>query len=191
MPIEAELKAHVHKPEHIRSLLRLRATEQQCVYRDTYYDTRYRDLAKDGRELRVRVIETDTGNRCLLTYKAPAVDARSGSKPEHEISTDPGGAAILDAILRGLRLTPSIAFTKHCTNYPFTVDGRWMLATLVTVPEIDGTFLEVETLANHDDLRPALDAVRSVLADLGVRDSDLTTDLYTDAVRRHRSEGKG
>jgi adenylate cyclase class 2 len=61
-----------------------------------------------------------------------------------------------------------------------------MLATLVTVPEIDGTFLEVETITD-DDLTAALDAVRAVLTDLGIEDHDLTSEQYTDAVIASRT----
>jgi hypothetical protein len=38
-----------------------------------------------------------------------------------------------------------VSFEKHCTNYRFRVEGRDLLATVVTVPELDGTFLELET----------------------------------------------
>jgi adenylate cyclase class 2 len=80
----------------------------------------------------------------------------------------------------------SIAFEKRCRNYQFTASGRRMLATLVRVPEIDGTFLEVETLVDEDDVRSALDDVRDVLAELGIAEEDLTTELYTDAVAARR-----
>lgn len=68
-----------------------------------------------------------------------------------------------------------------------------MLATLVRVPELDGTFLELETLAPADELQSALGDIRAVLAELGIDGDDMTTELYTDAVaaRRNRREGKG
>lgn len=60
-----------------------------------------------------------------------------------------------------------------------------MLATVVTVPEIDGTFLEVETLIDDaGDVPAALEAVRAVMAEVGVAPVDFTTDLYTEAVLR-------
>jgi CYTH domain len=73
---------------------------QASVYRDTYYDRPGHELTHEGREVRVRVIEGPDSRRTLLTYKAPAVDAASGSKPEHETST--GSPAALDASLTGL-----------------------------------------------------------------------------------------
>jgi len=56
-----------------------------------------------------------------------------------------------------------------------------MLATMVTVPELDGTFVEVETMATGDDVGAALTDVRGVLGELGITGVDLTTELYTDA----------
>jgi hypothetical protein len=60
-------------------------------------------------------------------------------------------------------------------------------STVVQVPEIDGTFLEVETMAEADDVPAALEAVRDVIAGLGVGDEEFTTELYTDAVRAARA----
>lgn len=61
-----------------------------------------------------------------------------------------------------------------------------MLATLVRVPELDGTFLELETLAEEKDLAATRDDLRTVLAELGIGAEDLTRELYTDAVRGRR-----
>lgn len=59
-------------------------------------------------------------------------------------------------------------------------------ATLVRVPEIDGTFLEVETIVDEDAVSAALDDIRAVLAELGIGSEDLTRELYTDAVAAQR-----
>jgi adenylate cyclase class 2 len=182
--IEAELKARVHEPEVLRGRLRRLADEEHSIYRDTYYDRPERDLTAEGRELRVRVIETGEMRRAVLTYKEPAVDADSGSKPEHE--TKVADAATLDTVFRALGLEHLVAFEKRCANYRFTARGRDMLATVVTVPEIDGTFIELETMADEADTGAALADVRTVLRDLGISDDDLTTEQYTDAVMHAR-----
>lgn len=62
-----------------------------------------------------------------------------------------------------------------------------MIAIVVPVPEIDGVFLELETTAQKPDLGAALADIRAVLDELGISGDDLTTELYTDAVRRTRS----
>jgi adenylate cyclase class 2 len=185
--IEAELKARVTDPEQVYQRLVARAAEHRSVYHDTYFDRPDRTLTDAGRELRVRVMEQEGRRRCLLTFKDAAVDEASGSKPEHE--TEIADPATVATILRALGLGPVIAFTKQCANFTFDLDGRQVLATLVRVPELDGTWLEVETLIEDQaDLEKALGVVRQVLGELGISEADLTTELYTDMVA-HQREG--
>lgn len=178
--IEAELKARVRDPEALHQQLRQLAAGEHSVYHDTYYDHPDKDLTASGRELRLRTIQTHGQRRSLLTYKEPAVDAASGSKPEHE--TEIASPAAVDATLRGVGFEYLVTFEKHCTNYRFAAQGRNMLATFVTVPELDGTFLELETIADPEDTQTALADIRAVLQQLGITSEDLTTEQYTDAV---------
>jgi adenylate cyclase, class 2 len=182
--IEAELKARVHDPVALKADLSRRVAGETSIYRDTYYDRSGHELTSDGRELRVRVIDTSGVRRAFLTYKEPASDESSGSKPEHE--TKVADAGVIDMILRALGLEHLVSFEKHCVNYRFSAQGRDMLATVVTVPEIDGTFIELETMADEPDMDAALRDVRAVLAELGIGEDDLTTEQYTDAVMRTR-----
>jgi len=182
--IEAELKARLNNPAAVRAALLVRAVPERAIYRDIYYDTPGEDLGHAGREVRLRTVETDAV-RHLLTFKEAAVDEASGSKPEYEtVVSEP---AAVDHLVRALGLGTLVELTKECENYRFAEDGRDFLATIVGVPEIEGVFLEVETQAAEDDVGNALAAVRSVLTDLGVADSELTTELYTDAVRAARA----
>lgn len=182
--IEAELKAHVRAPESVIRQLDMRATARLEVYRDTYYDRPDGSLEKADQELRIRTVHGADNTRTVLTFKDTAVDEASGSKPEHETIVENAEAA--HTILRALGHVPVIAFEKHCRNYEFEAHGRRMLATFVQVPEIDGTFLEIETLVNEDELKAALDDIRTVLTDLGVHSEDLTTETYTGAVAAQR-----
>lgn len=69
-------------------------------------------------------------------------------------------------------------------NYRFTALERDLLATVVTVPELEGqTFIELETMTEADEVDEALDIVWSVL---GISENDLTTETYTDAVTAQR-----
>ncbi|MFC5748901.1 class IV adenylate cyclase [Actinomadura rugatobispora] len=183
--IEAELKARVRDPEGLREQLRKRAEEEPSVYRDTYYDRVDGSLTAEGRELRMRVVDRSGTRQTILTYKEPAVDEASGSKPEHE--TKVADPAVVDTVLRALGAVEHVRLTKDCVNYRFNARGMTMLATVVTVPELDGTFVELETLAAEDELAEALGAVRAVLAELGITDADLTTEQYTDAVLHARA----
>ncbi|MEV7526692.1 class IV adenylate cyclase [Streptomyces sp. NPDC091371] len=182
--IEAELKARVHAPEETLRRLEERAGGRAEVYQDTYYDTPDGVLEARYEELRVRTVHGQDETRTVLTYKGAPVDEESGSKPEHETRVE--DAAAVHATLRGLGYVPFIAFEKRCRNYAFEACGRQMLATLVRVPEVDGTFLELETLAEEQDLGAALGDVRTVLGELGIRAEDLTRELYTDAVKACR-----
>ncbi|NXY99117.1 class IV adenylate cyclase [Streptomyces sp. BR123] len=182
--IEAELKARVYAPEETLRRLDERARGRAEVYRDTYYDTPRGDLDTRGEELRVRTVHGADSTRTVLTYKGATVDEESGSKPEHETRVE--DAEAVHAMLRGLGYVPIIAFEKRCRNYDFEARGRQMLATLVRVPELDGTFLELETLTEEKELMEALADVRAMLTDLGISEGDVTRELYTDAVRARR-----
>ncbi|MGV9316925.1 class IV adenylate cyclase [Streptomyces sp. NPDC003691] len=182
--IEAELKARVSRPEVVRRSLDARAAGRDEVYRDTYYDTPDQALGSADQELRVRTVHGPDGLRTVLTFKGARVDDESGSKPEHESRVDDPKA--VHALLLGLGYVPVIEFEKQCRNYTFDALGRRMLATLVRVPELEGTFLEVETLAEDTDVTAALADVRSVLHSLGIGEAELTRELYTEAVRASR-----
>ncbi|HKS51718.1 MAG TPA: hypothetical protein VJS67_07590 [Pseudonocardiaceae bacterium] len=94
---------------------------------------------------------------------------------------------MLTTVLTALGVEQIIAFEKHCVNYRFTAQGCDLLATVVTVPELAGqTFIELETSADPGEVDAALGVVRSVLRELGIEDSDLTTQAYTDAVATQR-----
>ncbi|RPE27268.1 class IV adenylate cyclase [Kitasatospora cineracea] len=186
MAIEAELKAIVRDPESVLAALEKTAGPGRVeVYQDTYYDDPAGGLMDADRELRIRTIHGPDSTRTVLTYKGARVDEDSGSKPEFETRLNDPDAA--HAIFRGLGYVPRIAFEKRCRNYELEQDGRQVLATLVRVPEIDGTFLEVETVAtDEEELPAALAVVRGVLHGLGITDDDLTNELYTDAVAAAR-----
>jgi adenylate cyclase class 2 len=182
--IEAELKARVRDPGTLHERLAELAAGERSIYRDVYYDQHGGELARTGREFRLRGVEGPDGKRSLLTYKEAAVDAVSGSKPEHETAV--GNPVAADVLLRGLGLKVVVAFEKHCTNYRFSAEGRDMLATVVTVPELAGTFVELETMTDAEDADEALTDVRAVLLRLGINSGDLTTEQYTDAVLASR-----
>ncbi|GAU67075.1 putative adenylate cyclase [Streptomyces sp. NBRC 110611] len=186
--IEAELKARVHNPEYVMELLDRRAEGRVEVYQDTYYDAPSGSLDAQDQELRVRTIHGPDSTRSVLTYKGARIDPESGSKPEHETCVENPEA--VHAMLRGLGFVPAIAFQKRCRNYEFNSHGRSLLATLVQVPEIEGTFLEVETMVPEEqELSAALHGLRSVMAELGIQEDDFTTELYTVAVGRSRGAG--
>ncbi|MGH3874239.1 MAG: class IV adenylate cyclase [Pseudonocardiaceae bacterium] len=185
MGIQAEVKARVRDPGRVRELLRQRAQEEVAVYSDTYFDTPDRSLTNDGRELRVRVVHTDTAVTTVLTYKGAVVDEASGSK--QEIETVAANADALRAILAGLGFAVLIEFDKHCSNYRFTANHSTLLATLVRVAELDQTYLEIESIVDTgEEVGSVLATIRAVPGELGIERTDETTETYTDAVAARR-----
>lgn len=184
--IEAELKARVHDPQEvIRSLDRYGAGHAE-TYHDTYYDDPGGSLGERDAELRVRSVSSPHGQRFVLTYKGAVIDPASGSKPEHETRVTDADA--VHGLLLGLGYQPVISYEKRCRNWEFDARTRHMLATLAYIPELDDTFLELETLIREgDNVKAALGDVREVLIDLGVKESDLTAERYTEAVASRRA----
>lgn len=189
--IEAELKARVRRPEELARRLRMRAREEVMRYTDTYYDWPDSRLGDDDREFRIRRIRGARDTRYLLTFKDAAVEALSESKPEYE-SEISCPEAVEEMLLR-LGLRPFITFEKHCRNYRVEVAGTSFLATVVRVPEIADVFIEVETLIDDDaNVGEALEKVRALMSELGIRAEDLTRERYIDGVRKARLEsGEG
>ncbi|MGH3961969.1 MAG: hypothetical protein ACRDRY_01755, partial [Pseudonocardiaceae bacterium] len=82
-----------------------------------------------------------------------------------------------------------IAFEKRCSNYHFTAAGQPLLATLVYVPELEETFLEIETIVDSETkVEPALGVMRQVLGELEIDRNDETIETYTEAVSARRSK---
>lgn len=185
--IEVELKAVVRDGDALRAALEQRAPAQRVTYADRYFDYSDHQLTEQERELRVRTITDSTGrSRVLLTYKEPVPGAEGGAKREYE--TTAGDAEVVVSVLTALGVAEFLAFQKHCVNYRFTALGRDLLATVVTVPELAGqTFLELETMADAEEVDAAWGVVRCVLRELGISEHDLTTVTYTDAVAAQRS----
>lgn len=183
--IEAEYKARLSTPDAVRDHLCDRAQSESVTYHDTYFDDETDTLSKADRELRLRTITSPDSTQHLLTFKDAAVDSATGSKPEYETIIADRNA--LTEIIDHLGYTPAISFSKKCENFRFSDRGRDLLATLVTVPELEGTYLELETqVSDKAEMDAALGDLRSILHEIGVSDGELTTELYTDAVAKKR-----
>lgn len=187
--VEVELKATVSDVDHVRAALEHLAPGIDETYHDAYYDLADETLTARDQELRVRTVTNDAGSRSLLTFKTAPVEETSGSRPEHE--TEIADPTVVGTVLEALGAVEVISFRKLCRNHRFTAEDREILATLVEVAEIDGTYLEVETLAPHNEVDACLSTIRTVLAKLGISDGDLTTQTYTGAVAAARAREVG
>lgn len=186
MPIEVELKARVRDRPALLARLRRMAPGRPSLYRDVYYDRPDRSLDRAGRqELRLRTVESAEGHRYLLTFKGRMLDPTSSPEYETEVAHLPAA----DAILSALGFEHVIAYVKRCVSFTFASAGRTVTATVVEVPALDHeAFIEVETLIDDPDERPAARAVvRDVLAGLGLADTDLEPTFYVDLVSSRRA----
>ncbi len=179
--IEAELTAVLRDPELVRAALAARAQARPSRYEDTYYHRPDGGMA--GHKLRVRTITEDGTATTIVTLKEPAVDDM-GSKPEHETTVaDP---TVLHRILTTVGLTPLIAYEKQCENYGFHHGGRRLLATIARLPDLDETFLELETMTPAEELPAAMELLHEVLGSLGVTTEELDNKSYIARVRTAR-----
>lgn len=185
MSIEAGLKARLSDPQAVRHRLHALAPAVMEVYRDTYFERPGAGFGPEGCELRIRTVESANGVHHVLTFKEPPVHAASRSKPEYQTSVDDSATAV--HILTGLGFDAVLSFIKQCASYRLTRGGREFLATVVTVPELEGTYLEVGSLTEASEVAGVLDEIRELLRDLGVRDDELTAGTYNAAVRAARS----
>ena len=72
-------------------------------------------------------------------------------------------------------------------NYRFPASGRTLLATLVHLPELEQTYVEIESIVNTEaDVGPALGTIRAILGELGIQRTEETTETYTNAVAARR-----
>jgi adenylate cyclase class 2 len=177
--IEAELKARVKDVEAVRIWLRARAEEEEATYHDTYYDWPDRRLDTEGREIRLRIVSTAAGTVNLLTYKQPPVAAGQGSKPENE--TQIAEPEPVQTMLEGLGLVKMVTFKKNCRNFKIAYGKRHFTVTLVTVPELDGSFIEAETMVDLVEVESAVANIRELFSELGVLEG-IDKGSYTDAV---------
>jgi adenylate cyclase class 2 len=185
--IEAEMKAVVRDQPALLAALDRWAVGEVATYFDTYYDTVDRALTALDQELRLRVIEP--AHRCLLTFKQSAIPG-TDSRPEHETSVADGG--VIQALFAALGLRVWHRLTKRCRNYRFERDGYQLLASVVTLPELTGCWLELESLvAGSEQLTGALYVIGALLAELGISSADLDRRTYTGMVTEARARCSG
>ena len=136
MAVEAELKALVRNPDRIHSALSRRAVGKYSTYSDRYFD--YPDRAWNR-----------CGNgavRCSPSKNQPWIQPADRNPSMRRPSRMPKCWSCSPH----WGVEQIVAFEKRCVNYRFTAQGRDLIATVVTVPELAGqTFIELETSLNQ------------------------------------------
>ena len=134
---------------------------------DTYYDHPTRSFAETDEALRLRT----SGERTVLTYKGPKVDAASKTRREVETAVDDGGAA--EGILEAVGFSPAATVRKTRARYDF--EGY-----RVSLDAVDGlgTFVEVETTGDAEELEALRAGATAVLGRLGLDPDDQVRASY-------------
>ena len=182
---EVELKAKIENLDELLSILtEISVNPKNKKYEDTYFNNET-DMVAQERELRVRLIETNGSNKVLLTYKDPPFDDASKSKPEIEVNVSDQKKIV--EILLNLGFKIDIQFQKICTIYNFNWNQYDIELTVARVPELNASFVEIETMvSNKNNTAEAFEVLHSLLSHLKIPLSDITNEYYTDAVRNSR-----
>lgn len=164
MALEVEQKFRVSDHDAVRrKIVELGAGAAGAVSQcDTYFAHPSREFVQTGEVMRVR--STDKG--AFLTYKGAKLDQVVKTRREIEL---PIGDTSLEfkELLEALGFTPITEVRKRRERFHLIHGKVAIEIALDTVDEV-GSFVEVEAIAQHDDLNQAKEAVVQVAEQLGL-----------------------
>jgi adenylate cyclase class 2 len=136
---------------------------------DHYYAHPARDFAASDEALRIR--RTDRSS--YLTYKGPKVDTTTKTRREIELELWAQEAKVqsLENLLEALGFTPVAEVCKYRRKASISWQGREIEAALDEVVDV-GTFVELELVAEEDDVEPAKACIASLARELGLSGSE-------------------
>ncbi len=136
---------------------------------DLYYAHPSRDFAVTDEALRIRRI----GSTGWITYKGPKVDTTTKTRREIELPLTLGedDGAGWSALLEALGFSPVAEVRKFRRKANVSWQGRAVTATLDEVDGL-GTFVEIELMAQADQLDEARAAIASLADALGLKRSE-------------------
>ncbi len=136
---------------------------------DHYYAHPARDFAATDEALRVR--RTDQGN--YVTYKGPKVDTTTKTRREIELPlwSQEDKVAALERLLEALGFTPVAEVCKYRRKAIIPWQGHQVEAALDDVAEV-GTYVELELVAEDDEVDSARACIGSLAERLGLSGSE-------------------
>jgi adenylate cyclase class 2 len=165
--LEVELKFRVHAGDELaRTLKRMGALEKGVVEQvDEYFAHPNRNFAETDEALRVRRV----GQRNLVTYKGPKIDAMTKTRREIELPLASGNEAADDfrELLTALGFRPVATVRKTRVPYELTRGSRAIEIALDQVDDL-GMFAEIETAAPESELDTARQVITSLAGELGL-----------------------
>lgn len=150
---------------------------------DHYYAHPARDFAATDEALRIR--RTDRAS--YLTYKGPKVDTTTKTRREIELGLWPQEAKVraLEGLLEALGFVPVAEVCKYRRKATVSWQGRQVEAALDEVVDV-GRFVELELVAEEDDVEPAKACIASLAHELGLSGSERRSYLEMLLERRGR-----
>ncbi|HEA28789.1 MAG TPA: class IV adenylate cyclase [Leeuwenhoekiella sp.] len=187
---EVELTAIVkNKAEVLKKLAEYaKKPAHKVIYDDLYFD-KNNELDERDCELRLRKKTFPASGKMThwLTLKEAPFDQKTRSKPEFE--TEITDFESTQAIFKGLGYTLDIRYNKNCQFFYVTYREIQIEISLVELPELTETFIEIETQTEQLNQTDALFKILyTFLEEIGISPNDLTTIQYQDAVRESRKE---
>ena len=136
---------------------------------DHYFNAPDRDFARTDEAVRIRRI----GPATRFTYKGPKLDTATKTRTEIELPLGDGPAVSADAgrFLAALGFRPVAVVTKTRRVYALTRHGFPLEVCLDDVGAV-GRFVEVEVMAEAEQLEQAQAAVRQTAAELGLTEHE-------------------
>lgn len=184
MQLEIEQKFPVDDADGLLARLKaLGANELPVVeQRDTYYNHPSRDFRITDEALRIR----RTGEKAVVTYKGPKLNAVVKTRPEIELPLAEPEAwpALLEAL--GFREVATVCKVRRrfaLSRTPFEVE--------LTIDRVEGVgqFAEVEIVADEAQMALAQQTIETLAAELGLREPEKRS--YLSLLMAARSDSKG
>lgn len=167
MQLEIEQKFPVDDLQKTRqSLEALGATFEPAMNQvDLYFRHPQRDFAQTDEALRLRRV----GDENCITYKGPKIDAQTKTRRELELALEPGQKAFesWSELLEVLGFTPVREVSKERLPGTITWEGGEIQLALDHVAGLR-TYLEMEVLADENELNSAKKRLASLAEKLGL-----------------------
>lgn len=184
---EVEIKARLTHGQYqdIENILQrdFQCPLMNCLYHDTYFDTRNNDLTATGRELRLRRVSGHIQDRVLLTSKEPPFDEITRSKVEHEIEVSSYDEAL--ALVTTLGFTEDVAFQKYCSICSVDYSSYQVGITLVEIAELPEKYIELEILiSDAEHVNESMAILHELTTLLHIDPEQITNEYYTNLVRK-------
>lgn len=136
---------------------------------DQYYNASDRDFAQTDEALRVRQIDS----QAYVTYKGPRRDLQTKTRTEIEVplASGPENASLLGSLLTHLGYRPVARVAKRRRVYGLETGG---LHAEVCLDEVEGvgSYVEVEILADEEEVNRARTALLDLAGKLGLEGSE-------------------